>query len=60
MTGVRDKVYVPEASSAAAYAQLYKVYGILHDAFGTSAFGGTLAGVMKDLIRIRAAARRTV
>jgi L-ribulokinase len=58
MTGVRDTVYEPIAANASTYAELYRIYKTLHDAFGTSAFKGSLSGVMKDLIRIRDVARR--
>jgi len=58
MTGVRDAVYEPDATSAAVYAQLYQTYCALHDAFGTPTFNGSLAFVMKNLISIRAIARK--
>jgi L-ribulokinase len=58
MTGVRDTVYEPIAANASTYAELYRIYKTLHDAFGTSAFKGSLSGVMKELIRIRDVARR--
>jgi len=53
MTGVKPKVYRPNASAAAAYAELYELYRLLHDALGTRAGGGNLHQVMKRLIAIR-------
>ncbi len=58
MTGVRDTVYQPNSASAAVYAQLYRVYQSLHDAFGTPSYNGSLSGVMKQLIKIRDVARK--
>jgi L-ribulokinase len=58
MTGVRDVVYRPAKKAAAVYAQLYRVYETLYNAF--SAAGGKLPlnTVMKDLIVIRDRVRR--
>ncbi len=58
MTGVKETVYEPIAANVAVYCELYKIYKTLHDAFGTKEFTGSLAGVMKDLIRIRERARK--
>jgi L-ribulokinase len=41
------------------YAELYSLYRQLHDAFGTPNFAGKLDGVMKQLIAIRAKARKS-
>ncbi len=57
MTGVKDVIYKPAKAAAAVYAELYRIYRTLHDAFGTAA-RLPLAGVMKDLIAIRDRARR--
>ncbi len=57
MTGVKDRVYVPNPTSAAVYARLYVLYRKLHDSFGTTHWTGSLANVMKDLIAIREEAR---
>ena len=57
MTGVKDVVYKPAKAAAAVYAELYRIYRTLHDAFGTAA-KLPLGGVMKDLIAIRDRARR--
>ena len=37
MTGVKEIVYKPAKAAAAVYAELYRVYRTLHDAFGTAA-----------------------
>ena len=59
MTGVKDRVYTPDPEAAAVYEKLYGVYRILHDALGTADWSGSLAGVMKELIAIRTAARKS-
>jgi len=53
MTGVKPTVYQPDRKAAAVYAELYRLYRTLHDAFGTGRWKGTLYHVMKDLIAIR-------
>lgn len=57
MTGVRSTVYRPNPDHREVYRRLYRLYGDLHDAFGTSHFRGSLHGLMKELLRIRSAAR---
>lgn len=57
MTGVKERVYRPEAGSVAVYRDLYRVYTALHDAFG-GVRGEDLGWVMKELIGIRQRARR--
>ena len=59
MTGVRQKVFRPDPRHAAVYAELYRLYRQLHDAFGTPDHDGGLHNVMKDLIAIRDRARKT-
>lgn len=59
MTGVKDKVYTPIPENATVYAELYKLYVKLHDAFGTKEYGEPLYGVMKELIAIRNRQRAT-
>lgn len=59
MTDVKETVYTPIPENVAVYAELYKVYRTLHDAFGTTDFSGSLSGVMKDLIRIRHQVRQS-
>jgi L-ribulokinase len=58
MTGVKEIVYQPIAEHAAVYRELYRIYLVLHDAFGTETFSGSLSHVMKDLISIRERARK--
>ncbi|QDT71846.1 ribulokinase [Lacipirellula limnantheis] len=58
MTGVKSTIYSPISTQAATYAKLYALYQMLHDAFGTTDFHGSLSQVMKDLIAIRHDARR--
>jgi len=53
MTGVKSTVYRPKKAAAATYAELYELYGTLHDAFGTARSSGKLNLVMKRLIAIR-------
>jgi L-ribulokinase len=58
MTGVKSTVYRPKKASAATYAELYELYGTLHDAFGTARSSGKLNQVMKRLIAIRDRVRK--
>jgi L-ribulokinase len=58
MTGVKRHVFRPDAKRAAVYAELYKLYRQLHDAFGTGGAGEPLGRVMKELISIRDRARK--
>ena len=58
MTGVKDITYTPRPDAVAVYARLYKLYRDLHDAFGTTAWTGSLHHVMKDLIAIRDEVRK--
>ncbi len=58
MTGLKPKVYVPNAKSHQTYRKLYTLYRKLHDAFGTTAWKGNLHDVMKQLIEIRTQARK--
>ena len=58
MTGTKSIVYRPRKAAAATYAELYRLYRQLHDAFGTSGYKGQLHNVMKDLIAIRNRVRR--
>ncbi|MBL8240844.1 MAG: ribulokinase [Bryobacterales bacterium] len=53
MTGMKAKIYKPNAKAHAVYRELYALYMQLHDAFGTRAWQGNLFGVMKKLIEIR-------
>lgn len=52
------EVYMPRDENRPVYQELFKLYGQLHDAFGTSAWSGALHNVMKDLISIRQRQRK--
>jgi L-ribulokinase len=58
MTGLKPKVFKPDAKAHATYRELYALYKQLHDAFGTPDGGGNLYGVMKKLIEIRGRVRK--
>ena len=58
MTGLKPKVYKPNAKAHAVYKKLYACYKELHDAFGTKEWNGNLYGVMKELIEIRSQVRK--
>ncbi|TWU41998.1 ribulokinase [Novipirellula artificiosorum] len=53
MTGTKTTIYRPRKAAVKTYAELYKLYMQLHDAFGTSTSDAKLSNVMKDLIAIR-------
>lgn len=53
MTGVKAKVFKPDAKAHAVYKELYGVYRQLHDAFGI----GDQRNAMKKLLEIRSHAR---
>ena len=57
MTGLKPKVYTPNAKHHATYQQLYALYKQMHDAFGTAKGNGDMYGVMKKLIEIRSRVR---
>jgi L-ribulokinase len=57
MTGLKPRVFKPNARAHAVYRELYLLYKELHDAFGTKTWKGNLHGVMKQLIAIRQKAR---
>ncbi len=58
MTGLKPKVFKPNAKAHATYKELYALYKQLHDALGTKAWIGNLYGVMKKLIEIRGRVRK--
>jgi L-ribulokinase len=58
MTGLKPKVFKPNPKAHAVYKELYAVYRKLHDAFGTREWNGNLHDVMKQLLDIRARARK--
>jgi L-ribulokinase len=57
MTGLKPKVFKPNARAHATYRELYRVYRKLHNALGTKAWKGNLYDVMKKLIEIRSRVR---
>jgi L-ribulokinase len=58
MTGLKPKIYRPDAKAHAVYRQLYPLYKELHDAFGTKKWNGNLYWIMKQLIEIRNRVRK--
>jgi len=58
MTGTKPVYYRPNRASVAVYKRLYDLYRALHDAFGTSNYGGKLDQVMKELIAMRQQVRQ--
>jgi L-ribulokinase len=58
MTGFKDQVYRPNKNAAKVYAELYRLYRRLHDAFGVAGHQETLSDVMKELIALRNRVRR--
>ena len=58
MTGLKARVFLPDAKAHAVYQKLYLLYRRLHDAFGTQQVNGSLFSVMKELMEIRNAARK--
>ncbi len=58
MTGTKSLVYRPRKAAAETYAELYRLYRTLHDAFGTPGFNDSLDRVMKDLIALRSRVRQ--
>jgi L-ribulokinase len=58
MTGLKPKTYKPSAKAHAVYERLYRLYRQVHDCFGTNTWKGDCSNVMKELIEIRAAARK--
>ncbi|HTA30260.1 MAG TPA: FGGY-family carbohydrate kinase, partial [Candidatus Cybelea sp.] len=57
MTGLKTRVFKPDAAAHAVYRDLYALYSTLHDAFGQASWQGSLHGVMKQLIGVRHRAR---
>lgn len=53
MAGVKEITYKPTPESQKVYAQIYKLYMQVHDAFGTNNYNGNLGNVMKDLLEIK-------
>ena len=57
MAGVKDVTYTPRTEAVSVYAELYRLYTDLHDAFGATDEPASLRHVMKDLIALRDRAR---
>jgi L-ribulokinase len=57
MTGLKAHVFKPDAAAHAVYRELYSLYAVLHDAFGSAQWQGSLHPVMKQLIDLRNRAR---
>ncbi len=53
LCGVKGRIYKPAPERSAVYAELYKLYNRIHDAFGTKQDVSAMHGVMKDLLAIR-------
>ncbi len=53
MTGLKPRVYKPNAAAHTAYRDLFALYSTLHDAFGKARWQGSLYTVMKQLIDLR-------
>jgi L-ribulokinase len=53
MSGVKKKTYKPNPENHKVYAELYRIYRELHDAFGTKEWTGNLYPVMKELLAIK-------
>jgi L-ribulokinase len=58
MTGLKPRVFKPDPAARAVYRELYPLYKSLHDAFGTTSWSGNLHPIMKQLLAIRARARK--
>ena len=58
MTGLKSRVFQPNPQAHAVYQDLYSLYRVLHDAFGTQTWTGNLHSVMKRLIQIRDSVRK--
>ncbi len=57
MTGLKSRVFKPNAKANQIYRELYALYQKLHDAFGIPQANGNLYDIMKKLIEIRNRAR---
>ncbi|MEI6338870.1 MAG: ribulokinase [Verrucomicrobiota bacterium] len=53
MTSLKDVAYVPKAENKKIYDTLYRLYLLVHDAFGGVTQNADLSGVMKELIAIK-------
>lgn len=53
MCGLKGTIYKPIAENHRVYQRLYVLYKQLHDAFGLKDWSGTMANVMKELLKIK-------
>ncbi|MBN2242108.1 MAG: ribulokinase [Acidobacteria bacterium] len=53
------RTYSPEEANHRVYKELYRLYRQMHDAYGTRDWSGSMFHVMKDLLDIRDAVRRS-
>jgi L-ribulokinase len=58
MCGVKNKVYIPNKKNHNVYAELYKLYKTLHDAFGVKNHKAVLSDVMKKLLELKEQANK--
>jgi L-ribulokinase len=58
MTGLKARVFQPDAKAHEVYKELYVLYRKLHDAFGTQQGDGDLYGMMKELLEVRNRTRK--
>ncbi len=55
MTSVKPRSFRPIAANARIYDRIYRLYRVVHDAFGGVNKSADLSGVMKELLAIKAA-----
>lgn len=58
MCGVKDKTYKPNQKNHKIYAELYKLYKMMHDAFGIKNHKAVLSDVMKKLLQLKEQANK--
>jgi L-ribulokinase len=58
MCGLKATIYHPRAHARAAYDEIYRLYVLLHDAFGGRGAAAAPATVMKRLITLRESVRQ--
>ena len=59
MTGTKPTIYKPNKKAVAVYEKLYALYRELHDCFGVAGHRQSLYHMMKELIALRDAVRRS-
>jgi L-ribulokinase len=59
MTGT-NRTYGPDERNHSVYSKLYSLYRQLHDGFGTKSWNGGMYNVMKELLDIRDAVRKSI